>query len=263
MSSPFLIDSHCHLYFPELAGQLPEILEAMRQNDVQGAVCVGVSLKMVDGILKLVEAHPRLFASVGLHPSHEEPEEPDEAAILNLCNHPKVIAIGETGLDYHWQKDKPEWQRKRFRVHIRAALQAKKPLIIHSREAAADTLAILREEGAQAAGGIFHCFSGDMRFAEEALALGFYISFSGVVTFKNAKTLQEVAANVPLDRILVETDAPYLAPVPHRGQTNQPAYVRHVAETLATLRQTSLAAIMDATSENFFRLFPQTQAAFA
>ncbi|MCL2022608.1 MAG: TatD family hydrolase [Betaproteobacteria bacterium] len=262
MSSPFLIDSHCHLDFPELAGRLPQILDAMRQNGVAGAISVGVNPKTVDGMLAQIETHPRLFASVGLHPDYEEEEEPDEAAILALADHPKVIAIGETGLDYYWHKDKPEWQRQRFRVHIRAALRAKKPLLIHNREAAADVLAILREEGAQAAGGVFHCFSEDMDVAEEALSLGFYISFSGIVTFKNAKTLHKVAASVPLDRILVETDAPFLAPHPHRGQTNQPAYVRHVAEALAALRQTSLTAIMEATSENFFRLFPQTRAAF-
>jgi TatD DNase family protein len=263
MSFPFLIDSHCHLDFPELAGQVPQILESMRQNDVVGAVCVGVNPKTVKGVLALVEAHSCLFASVGLHPDYEEENEPDEAAILALSSHPKVIAIGETGLDYHWHKDKPEWQRQRFRVHIRAAIRAKKPLIIHTREAAADVLAILREEGADAVGGIFHCFSEDREVAEEALSLGFYISFSGIVTFKNAKALREVAMSVPLDRILVETDSPYLAPHPYRGKTNQPAYVRHVAEALASLRQTSLSVIMEATSGNFFRLFPQTRAAFA
>jgi len=263
MSSPFLIDTHCHLDFPELAGQLPQILDAMRQNNVAGAVSVGVNPKTLPGMLAQIESYPSLFASVGLHPDYEEENEPDEAAILALSRHPKIIAIGETGLDYYWHKDKPEWQRQRFRVHIRAAIKAEKPLIVHNREAGRDVLAILQEEGADAVGGIFHCFSDTLDVAEEALALGFYISFSGVLTFKNAKELQKVAASVPLERILLETDSPYLAPQPYRGKTNQPAYVRYVAEALATLRATSLSAIMEASSENFFRLFPQTRAAFS
>jgi TatD DNase family protein len=256
---PFFIDSHCHLDFPQLIENLPRHLENMRQNHVAGALCIGVNLEDFPRVLALAEAHSHLFASVGLHPEYEQAREPDEAALMALAAHPKVIAIGETGLDYHWHKDRPEWQRQRFRVHIRAARALGKPLVIHMRDATDDTLRILREENAAEAGGILHCFSENWPVAEAALAMGFHLSFSGIVSFKNARALKEVAARAPRERILIETDSPYLAPVPHRGKTNQPAYVRHIAEELAALRQTSLAAIGEATSENFFRLFPQTR----
>ncbi|GHU10442.1 hypothetical protein FACS1894185_1920 [Betaproteobacteria bacterium] len=258
-----LIDSHCHLDFPDLSSQLPQLLDAMRQNDVQGAVCIGVNLEDFPRVLALAEQHAHLFASVGVHPEYEKAEEPDIARLTALACHPKVIAIGETGLDYHWHQDKPEWQRQRFRTHIRAALVTQKPLIIHTREAAADTLALLEEEGAKQVGGIMHCFSENWDIAQKALALGFYISFSGIVTFKNAVAVKEVAKRVPLNRILVETDAPYLAPTPYRGKTNQPAYVRYVAEEIARLRELDFAAVAAASSENFFTLFPQTREAIA
>jgi TatD DNase family protein len=256
-----LVDSHCHLDFPELAGRLPEILGAMRENGVVGALCIAVNMEDFPRVLALAEAHPQLFASVGMHPEYSEGEEPDVARLFQLASHAKVIAIGETGLDYHWHADAPQWQRTRFRTHIRAAVAARKPLVIHSREAAEDTLAILAEEGADRVGGILHCFSEDWATAKRALDLGFHLSFSGIVTFKNATKVKAVAAQAPLERILVETDAPYLAPTPFRGKTNEPAYVRHVAEEIARLRGLSYEALALATTENFFTLFPQTREA--
>jgi TatD DNase family protein len=192
---------------------------------------------------------------VGVHPEYTDAEEPDLARLLKLADHPKVIAIGETGLDYYWQKDKPEWQRARFRTHIRAALACNKPLVIHTRESADDTLRLLEEEGAQAVGGVMHCFTENWEIAKRALDLGFYISFSGIVTFKNALVIKDVAKKTPLNRVLVETDSPYLAPVPYRGKQNQPSYVLHVAEEIARLRGISLDEVASATTENFFRLF--------
>ncbi len=250
-----LVDSHCHLDFPDLAQRLPEILERMRQNDVGCAVCIGVNLEDFPRVLALAESHPHLYATVGVHPEYTDAEEPTEQKLIELAAHPKVIAIGETGLDYYWQKDRPEWQRDRFRRHIRAAITTGKPLVVHMRDAADDTLRILDEEGAQTVGGVMHCFTETWEVARQALDLGFYISFSGIVTFKNALAIKEAAEKTPLDRILVETDSPYLAPVPYRGKTNEPAYVRHVAEEIARLRKLSLEEVSDATTANFFNLF--------
>ncbi|HRH13712.1 MAG TPA: TatD family hydrolase [Azonexus sp.] len=250
-----LVDSHCHLDFPELARRLPEILERMRQNGVGCAVCIGVNLEDLPGVLALAEAHVNLYATVGVHPEYADADEPNEQRLVELAAHPKVIAIGETGLDYHWQKDRPEWQRDRFRCHIRAAIMVGKPLVVHMRDAANDTLSILQEEGAQAVGGVMHCFTETWEVARRALDLGFHISFSGIVTFKNALAIKEVAQKAPLDRILVETDAPYLAPAPYRGKANEPAYVRYVAEELARLRRLSPEQVAEATTANFFNLF--------
>ena len=250
-----LVDSHCHLDFPDLAQRLPEILERMQQNEVGCAVCIGVNLEDFPRVLALAESHRHLYATVGVHPEYTDAEEPTEQKLIELAAHPKVIAIGETGLDYYWQKDRPEWQRARFRRHIRAAVTTGKPLVVHMRDAAADTLGILREEGAQVVGGVMHCFTETWDVARQALDLGFYISFSGIVTFKNALAIKEAARNTPLDRILVETDSPYLAPAPHRGKTNEPAYVRHVAEEIARLRNLSLDEVSEATTANFFNLF--------
>lgn len=250
-----LVDSHCHLDFPDLARRLPEILERMRLNDVGCAVCIGVNLEDFPRVLALAESHPHLYATVGVHPEYTDAEEPDVGKLVALANHPKVIAIGETGLDYYWQKDRPDWQRERFRRHIRAAIASGKPLVVHMRDAADDTLNILAEEGAQAVGGVMHCFTETWQVARQALDLGFYISFSGIVTFKNAVAIKETAQKTPLDRILVETDSPYLAPVPHRGKTNEPAYVRHVAEEIARLRELSPEQVGEATTANFFNLF--------
>jgi len=251
---PF-VDSHCHINFPDLAAKMDDVLAQMRENDVQSALCVSVNLADFPQVLRLAEQHSHIYASVGVHPDYEGVEEPDVAKLVELANHPKVIAIGETGLDYFRLKGDLEWQRERFRVHIRAARETGKPLIIHTREAAADTVRIMTEEKAADAKGVMHCFTEAWEVAEAALAMGFYISFSGIVTFKNAKQIKEVAQRVPLDRILIETDAPYLAPVPYRGKLNQPAYVKHVAEEIATLRGISLDEVGQRTTENFERLF--------
>jgi len=250
-----LVDSHCHLDFPELAGNLPAVLEKMRENDVGAALCVSVTLEDFPKVLALAEQHENLYASVGVHPDYPDLREPTVAELVDLAQHPKVVAIGETGLDYYRLTGDLEWQRERFRVHIRAARQARKPLIIHTRAASADTLRLMREEGADQAGGVMHCFTESWEVAQGAMELGFHISFSGIVTFKNAKDLKEVARRVPLDRLLVETDSPYLAPVPYRGKTNQPGWVKHVAEEVAILQGRSYAEIASHTTSNFFKLF--------
>jgi len=253
--SALLVDSHCHLDFPDFQGREEELLAAMKTNGVGWALVAGVTLERFPGVLTLAERFPNLYAAVGVHPDTQEGEEPDQDRLIALAGHPKVVAIGETGLDYYRLEGDLEWQRERFRTHIRAARRTGKPLIIHTREAAADTLRILEEEGAGEAGGVFHCFTETRAVAEAALALGFHISFSGIVTFKNAIQIKEVASFVPIDRILVETDAPYLAPVPHRGKLNHPALVRHVAEEVAKLRGISTDELAQATTANFSRLF--------
>ncbi|WP_374342324.1 TatD family hydrolase [Azonexus sp.] len=250
-----LVDSHCHLDFPDLAGRLSEVLARMGEHGVDMALCIGVNLEDFPQVLALAEADHRLYATVGVHPEYTDVEEPDEARLLALASHPRVVAIGETGLDYYWHKDRPEWQRQRFRTHIRAARRCGKPLVVHTRDSAADTLRVLREEGAGDVGGVMHCFTENWEIAEEALDLGFHLSFSGIVTFKNAAIVKEVAQKCPLDRLLVETDSPYLAPAPYRGKQNEPAYVKYVAEEIARLRGTSLDAITQATTDNFFKLF--------
>ena len=249
------VDSHCHLDFPELAAQLPEILKKMGVNRVSHALCVSVNLPDWPGLIEIVEQHDALWASVGVHPDYEDTIEPSVDGLVEQSQHPKVVAIGETGLDYFRLTGDLGWQRERFRTHIRAARQAQLPLIIHTRAASADTIQIMREEGAKEAGGVMHCFTESWEVACQAMELGFYISFSGIVTFKSAKDLQEVARRVPLERILIETDAPYLSPVPYRGQINDPSKVIHVAEMLATLRGVSLAEIESASTNNFFNLF--------
>jgi len=203
----------------------------------------------------LAEKHRNLYATVGVHPEHQDCLEPDVETLLRFADHPKVLGIGETGLDYFWHKDKPEWQRERFRVHIRAAKACGKPLIIHTRDSAADILQILRVEGADSVGGVMHCFTETREVAEKALDMGFYISFSGIVTFKNAHELKETAKMVPMDRLLVETDSPFLAPVPHRGKTNEPAFVRHVANEIAALKGIGIDEVESQTTENFCKLF--------
>ena len=250
-----LVDSHCHLNFPELQSNMEQIRASMHDNQVGHALCISVTLKDFPQVLTLAETYPNFFASVGVHPDYEDEPPFTVDDLVNLANHPKVIAIGETGLDYFRLTGDLEWQRERFRTHIRAAIKSQKPLVIHTRSAAEDTLRIMREENAQLVGGVLHCFTESLDVALEAIDLGFYISFSGIVTFKNAVMLKEVASQLPLDRILVETDSPYLAPIPYRGKINQPAYVKHVAEELSRIRNISLAEIMEATTANFFRLF--------
>jgi TatD DNase family protein len=258
-----LIDSHCHLDFRDLSERIAPILDLMKDNEVACAVCIGVTLEDFGRVLALAETWPAILASVGVHPEATGVREPSVEELVELARHPRVIAIGETGLDYYWHKDAPEWQRERFRTHIRAAREAQKPLVIHTREAAADTLRLMQEEGAAAAGGVMHCFTESWPVAEQALAQGFYISMSGIVTFKKAAIVRDVAQRVPLDRLLVETDSPYLSPVPHRGKTNQPGYVKHVAEEVARLRGLTYQEVVEATTENFFRLFPEARSKVA
>lgn len=249
------VDSHCHLDFPELAGRLPDILATMRDNGVGAALCVSVTLEDFPRVLALAEAHDHLHASVGVHPDYPDLEEPSVQRLVELARHPKIVAIGETGLDYFRLTGDLEWQRQRFRTHIRAAREAGKPLIIHTRSAAEDTLRLMHEEGAAEAGGVMHCFTESQAVADAAIAMGFYISFSGIVTFKNARELKAVACQVPLERMLIETDSPYLAPVPFRGKTNEPGLVRHVAEEIARLRGIPLLELAAATTANFNKLF--------
>lgn len=265
-------DSHCHLSMPELAGDLPAVLAAMAAAQVDRALCICTTLEEFDDVHRLATAHEHLWATVGVHPDNEGVREPSLHDLLERAARPKVLAIGETGLDYYQMDTRKggrsiadlEWQRTRFRTHIRAAQQVRKPLVIHTRAASADTLAILREEGeeggAQAAGGVFHCFTETAEVARGALDLGFYISFSGILTFKSAQELREVAAFVPLDRLLIETDSPYLAPVPYRGKVNSPAYVPHVAAQVAQLRGLSPEEVGDITSRNFDALFMRERA---
>ncbi len=250
-----LVDSHCHLDFPELVSQFDSVLALMQGNGVTHALSVSVTLEDFPKIRAIAETYPHIFASVGVHPDYADLPVVSVEQLTALAKHPKVVAIGETGLDYFRLKGDLGWQRDRFRTHIRAARVCGKPLIIHTRSAADDTLRLMREENASEVAGVMHCFTENWDVAEAALDMGFYISFSGIVTFKNAKTLKEVAQKVPLDRLLVETDSPYLAPVPHRGKTNQPGFVLHVAEEISRLRGISVDEVCTATTENFQRLF--------
>lgn len=253
-----LVDSHCHLDFPELSDRIDQLLVSMEKSNVGAALCAGVSLERFSAVAALAEQHDKLFASVGVHPEQTDCIEPSVEALLEHASRPRVVGIGETGLDYYWQKDRPEWQRARFRCHIQAARACGKPLIVHTRESTEDVLRILREERAEEVGGVMHCFTENRETAEAAMDMGFYISFSGIVTFKNSIQIKEVAKTIRLDRILVETDSPYLAPVPFRGKPNQPAYVRYVAEEIARLRGIGLDEIEQATTDNFCRLFRVT-----
>ena len=254
------IDSHCHINFPELAADLGAVTGAMVANKVTHALCVSVNLETFPEVLAIAERFANIFASAGVHPDAQSGEEPDVERLVGLARHPKVVAIGETGLDYYRVEGDTEWQRERFRTHIRAARQAGKPLIIHTREAAEDTLRIMREEEAAGIGGVMHCFTETAAVAQRAMEMNFMISFSGIVTFKNATALKAVAREVPLENLLIETDSPYLAPVPHRGKTNQPAYVRLVAEEIARLKGISIESVAEATTANFFKLFKPVQA---
>ena len=249
------VDSHCHLDFPELAAEMPAVLEAMAAARVSHALCISVNLPDWPRVHALAMAHPNLYATVGVHPDGEDTTEPTVETLVALAAEPKVVAIGETGLDYYRLEGDLAWQRERFRVHIRAALRARRPLVIHTRAASEDTLKLMREENARDAGGVMHCFTETWEVARAALDLGFHISLSGIVTFKNAQDVKDVARRVPLDRMLIETDSPYLAPVPFRGKRNQPAYVPHVAAEIGTLRGISQEEVARATTANFFRLF--------
>ncbi len=249
------VDSHCHINFPELRADLDGVLRRMREAGVVQALCVSVNLETFDQVLEIAAEHAGVYASAGVHPSETQGAEPDVARLVALAEHPRVVAIGETGLDYYRLEGGLEWQRERFRTHIRAALETGKPLIIHTRSAGPDTLQILEEEGAERVGGVMHCFTESLEFAMAALELGFFISFSGILTFRNAESLRRVALQVPMDRTLIETDSPYLAPVPHRGKTKEPAYVPRVAEVLARIKGLSLEDVAAATTQNFRALF--------
>ncbi|MFN5047948.1 TatD family hydrolase [Roseateles sp.] len=254
------IDSHCHLSFPELSAQIPELLAAMSAAQVAQAICICTTMEEFPQVRALAAAHEQLWATVGVHPDNEDVHEPSLEELLDGARDPKVVAIGETGLDYYRLNGRSvadmEWQRERFRTHIRAAQRCDKPLVVHTRSASEDTLRLLREENAGGDRvGVFHCFTETAEVARAAVDLGFHISFSGILTFKNAADLREVAKALPLDRILIETDSPYLAPVPYRGKLNQPAYVPHVAAQIAELRGLSLEAVAEATTANSRRLF--------
>ena len=262
------VDSHCHLRFPDLAGQLPAIREAMAAAQVDRALCICTTMEEFSEVHALATAYDNFWCTVGVHPDNEGVREPTQQDLLDHAALPRVVAIGETGLDYYGMEDRKggrsvadlEWQRERFRTHIRAARACRKPLIIHTRSASDDTLAILREEGEDGstnqAGGVFHCFTESMAVARAALELGYCISFSGILTFKSAQALREVAAFVPLDRMLIETDSPYLAPVPYRGKVNNPSYVPYVAQQIATLKGIAVEAVAEATTRTFEQLFP-------
>jgi TatD DNase family protein len=266
------VDSHCHLTFPELASRLPEIRQAMDESRVDRALCICTTLEEFDSVHALAMEYGNFWATVGVHPDNEGVTEPSVVDLVSRSERPRVVAIGETGLDYYQMEERKggrsvaqlEWQRERFRTHIRAARQVGKPMVIHTRAASADTIAILKEEGedgaAGSAGGVFHCFTETAEVARAALDLGFYISFSGIVTFKAAQELRDVAAFVPADRLLIETDSPYLAPVPYRGKTNNPSYVPFVAGQLAQVRQVPVEEIARLTSANFERLFAGVRA---
>ncbi len=249
------VDSHCHLDFPDLAARTPQLLANMAQAQVEHALCVSVNLEDWPRVLALAKAYPQLSASVGVHPDYPDVPEPTIDDLVERAADPAIVAIGETGLDYFRATGDLEWQRERFRVHIRAARTTGLPLIIHTRAASADTLRLMREEGADAVGGVMHCFTEDWATAQGALELGFHISMSGIVSFRNARLVHEVAARVPDDRLLIETDSPYLAPVPHRGKTNEPAWVAHVAAAVATLRGTTPERVGETTTANYYRLF--------
>jgi len=253
-----IVDSHCHINFPGLSEDIDGILSRMAEHGVVKALCVSVNLEKFPEVLALAEAHAHIYASVGVHPDSENGEEPTAQRLVELARHNKVVAIGETGLDYFRAEGDTSWQRDRFRTHINAAKEINKPLIIHTREAGDDTLAILRETGQGDVTGVMHCFTETLAFARASIELGFYISFSGIVTFKNAQEIRDVAKAIPIDSILIETDSPYLAPAPNRGKTNEPSYVRYVLEEVARVKDLPIDVVAQKTTENFHRLFLDT-----
>jgi TatD DNase family protein len=250
-----LIDSHCHINFDPLGDEVEQVIERAREKGVNRMICVSVNLEDYPQVLDLATRYDNVYASVGVHPNEQEGRDPEVDELVKLAADEHVVAIGETGLDYFRTEEKMDWQHNRFRRHIEAAKQSKKPLIIHTRDSSKDTLQLMKAEGARDAGGVMHCFVEDWDTAKQAMDQDFYISFSGIVTFKSATELQEVAKKVPLDRMLVETDSPYLAPVPYRGKTNEPGYTRHVAEFIAQLRGMELEELAAATTANCERLF--------
>jgi TatD DNase family protein len=254
-----LIDSHCHFCFPDLLADAEGVLARMRAAGVDMALNISTSTEDLLPVVAFAQAHEGVFATVGIHPDNIEEVELDVAALVRHAAAAKVVGIGETGLDYYRLREPLEWQRERFRTHIRAARECGKPLVIHTRASAEDTLRIMREERADEVGGVMHCFTENAEVAQAAMDLGFLISFSGIVTFKSARDLRAVAAQLPDAAILVETDAPFLAPVPHRGKSNEPAWVSHVAAMLAELRGQSVEHIHKITTDNFLKLFKVLQ----
>ncbi|MAW33013.1 MAG: DNAase [Proteobacteria bacterium] len=249
------IDSHCHINFPDLISDLDGVIQRMSDANVEKALCVSVSTTTLPEIIKITNSYLNIYGSAGVHPNEKEAQEPTLETLVNLSANEKIIAIGETGLDYFRSEGDMSWQQERFRRHIRCAKEVGKPLIVHTREAPQDTIRIMKEEGASQAGGVMHCFTESYEMAEAAINMGFMISFSGIVTFKNATQVKEVAAKVPLNSILIETDSPYLAPVPFRGKTNEPSFVKYVAEELANLKNVEIDLIASQTTDNFHRLF--------
>ena len=249
------IDSHCHINFPELNEKIDQVLNNMKNHHISHALCVSVTLDKIDEILSLANKYSNIYASVGVHPDYENIEEPDIDTLYRYSKEKKVVAIGETGLDYFRLKGDLSWQRERFRTHIRAAIKSSLPLIVHTRNAQEDTIKIMREEGADSTTGVMHCFTESYEMAKQAIDLGFYISFSGIITFKNAESLRDTVKKIPIENILIETDSPYLAPVPNRGKLNEPANVIYVAEKIAELKGISIEEVAEITTNNFFTLF--------
>lgn len=253
------IDSHCHISFPELRDKIDEVMQNMAYHKVTHALCVSVTLENFEEVITMANRYNHIFASVGVHPDYEDIIEPDVDLLVRHSKNDKVVAIGETGLDYFRLKGDLTWQRNRFRTHIKAAIKANLPLIIHTRNAQKDTISIMKEEGASNARGVMHCFTETYDMAKQAIDQGFYISFSGIITFKNADDIRETVKKIPLESILIETDSPYLAPVPNRGKLNQPSNVIFVAEKIAEIKNLSVEEVADVTSRNFFTLFDKCQ----
>ncbi|MCG8487997.1 MAG: TatD family hydrolase [Chromatiales bacterium] len=255
-----LVDSHCHLdrvALDHYANDFGQFVATTLDGGISHMLCVSIDLESWPSMVSLVESYPQISISVGVHPNDRDRHDPSPAELVELAQHPKVVAIGETGLDYFHGKGELDWQRARFQQHIEAAKQAKLPLIIHTRDAKQDTISIMQSQGADQAGGVMHCFTEDWSMAEQAIEMGFYISFSGIITFKNAAELREVVKRVPLERLLIETDSPYLAPVPYRGKPNQPIYVHQVAECVAEIKELNVEQVAAQTTENYYQCFPQ------
>ena len=253
------IDSHCHISFPELRDKIDEVMQNMAYHKVTHALCVSVTLDNFEEVITMANKYNHIFASVGVHPDYEDIIEPDVDLLVRHSKNDKVVAIGETGLDYFRLKGDLTWQRNRFRTHIKAAIKANLPLIIHTRNAQKDTISIMKEEGASNARGVMHCFTETYDMAKQAIDQGFYISFSGIITFKNADDIRETVKKIPLESILIETDSPYLAPVPNRGKLNEPSNVTFVAEKIAEIKNLSVEEVADVTTRNFFTLFDKCQ----
>lgn len=266
MSALPLVDSHCHLDRLDLSpydGDFDAMLAAAREVGVSHCLCIGVDLETFPQVQAIAERYASIFASVGVHPLYKESQEPSREELVRLADHPKVVAIGETGLDYFYAKEDNAWQQRRFVEHIHAARATGLPLVVHTRGAKEDTLRLLRDEGGGEISGVLHCFTEDLDMAEQAMEMGFYVSISGIVTFRNASNVRDMARGIPLERLLIETDAPWLAPMPHRGKKNEPKYVLETAKALADLKGVAVRELAETTRDNFFRLFDKAATAEA